>query len=125
MKLFDEDLVSTLKKFILSDNEFVDSILLGSYGFAIQFCDVKIHCNERVFAQIRGSLYEWEDAPNSSPWGALGRQKAKDIELVGQNILRIMFESGDYVDIETVEGQYESVIINLPSDEEQLLMEIY
>lgn len=125
MKLFDESIVSTLKEFILNDNQFVDSILLGSYGLAIQFCDVKIHCNERVFAKIGGELYEWEDAPNSSPWGALGRQKVKDIELVSPNILRITFESDDYIEIETVEGQYESVVINFPSNEEQLLMDIY
>ena len=69
MVLFDENTVSTLRDCMLGKNEFVDSILLASYGFGIQFCDVKIHCNERVFARIGGSDYEWNDAPSTAPWG--------------------------------------------------------
>ena len=125
MILFDEDTATTLKGLILGSNEFVDSILLASYGFTIQFCDVSIHCNERVFAEINGSKYEWNDAPSAAPWGALGRQKVSDVVLSSRDRLRIVFESADYLEIETVEGQYESVVIRLPSAGEELRMDIY
>jgi len=110
---------------MLGKNEFVDSILLASYGFSIQFCDVNIHCNERVFARIGDSDYEWNDSPSAAPWGALGRQRVSNIMLASRSRLRIVFESGDYLEIETVEGQYESVVINLPPAGEELRMEIY
>ena len=125
MILFNENIVQILKKYLFNDNEFIESILLSSYGFGIQFCGVNIHCNERVFARINGSVYEWGDAPSSAPWGILGRQKAVDVLLPNPSRLRITLESGDYIEIETVEGQYESVVINLPSSSDSLIMEIY
>ena len=125
MDLFDEKIVSTLRDCMLGKNEFVDSILLASYGFGIQFCDVSIHCNERVFARIGGSDYEWNDAPSTAPWGALGRQKVSDILLSSARRIRIVFESGDYLEIETVEGKYESVVINLPPAGDEVKMDIY
>jgi len=111
MILFNENIVEILREHIL--NQFVDSVLLGSYGLGIQFSDVIIHCEERVLARIGSSSHEWNDAPSSAPWGSLVSQKVTDITLSSHNLLRIGFESGDYIEIETVEGQYESVVINL------------
>lgn len=125
MILFDQNIVSTLRDCMLGKNEFVDSIMLASYGFGIQFCDVHIHCSERVFAQLGGSEYEWSEAPSAAPWGALCRQKVSNVVLSSPTRLRIVFESNDYLEIETVEGQYESVVINLPSMNDQLRMAIY
>lgn len=125
MILYDENIVSTLSEYILNDNQYVDSILLSSYGFGIQFCDVNIHCNESVYARIDGRSYKWNDAPSSAPWGQLGRQKVIKVELTFPELLRITFESDDFIEIQTVEGEYESVIIKLPSTNNNLRTETY
>jgi hypothetical protein len=103
----------------------VESIQLASYGFNIQFVDFNIQCNERVLASINSKSYEWDDAPNSGPWGALGRQRAEKAKLKSSTLLCITFESGDSIDIETAESQYESVIFNFPPQENSLVMEIF
>jgi len=107
------------------NEEYVESVLLASYGFNIQFVDFSIQCNERVYALIDGKNYEWDDASNSGPWGALGRQLAKRAVLKRPALLSIVFESGDSVDIETVECKYESVIFNFPPQGDSLVMEIF
>jgi hypothetical protein len=40
-------------------------------------------------------------------------------------LLSIVFESGDSIDIETVESQYESVLINFPPQGESYVMKIF
>ncbi|AIY67077.1 hypothetical protein [Pseudoalteromonas piratica] len=120
---FSPEIVEILKS-ALSDL-YVDSVLLSSYGIGFQFCDVNIHCNERVFANINGALYEWDDAPSNAPWGALGRQKFSDVSLSSPNLLKIIFKSGDYIEIETLESQYESVIIKFPSKDQEVIMETF
>ena len=125
MILFNEKIVELLNEYFSKKEEYVESILLASYGFNIQFVNFNIQCNERVFASIDGAAYEWDDAPNSGPWGALGRQLAKKALLKNQALLSIVFESGDSIDIETVESQYESVLINFPPQGESFVMEIF
>ena len=120
---FTPEIVEILKN-DLSDL-YIDSVLLSSYGIGFQFCDVNIHCNERVFAKINGELYEWEDAPSNVPWDALGRQQFYDVSLSSPNLLKITFKSGDYIEIETLESQYESVIIKFPSKGEEVIMETF
>ena len=99
--------------------------MLASYGFNIQFVDFNIQCNERVFASIDGLAYKWDDAPNSGHWGALGRQLAKKAVLKNSTLLCIVFESGDFIDIETAESQYESVIFNFSPNGDSFVMEIF
>ena len=125
MILFNEKIVELLNEYFSKKEEYVESILLASYGFNIQFVNFNIQCNERVFASIDGAAYEWDDAPNSGPWGALGRQLAKKALLKNQALLSIVFESGDSIDIETEESQYESVLINFPPQGESFVMEIF
>jgi len=125
MILFSKEIVELLNEHFSTSEEYVESVLLASYGFNIQFVNFNIQCNERVFASIAGELYEWGDAPNSGPWGALTRQLAKKAVLKNQRILSIVFESGDSIDIETVENQYESVIFNFPPQGESFVMEIF
>ena len=125
MILFDNNIVKILNDYIAKSDQYVESILLASYGFGIQFVDFNIHCSENVFASIKGTSFEWTDAPNSGPWGSLGRQKAALVSLKASNLLNITFESGDFIDIQTSERQYESVIFNFPSGSESIKMEIY
>lgn len=125
MILFDKSIVELLNDYFSKNEEYVESVLLASYGFNIQFVNFNIHCSERVFASINGSEYEWDDAPNSGPWGALGRQLAKKAALKSSTLLSIVFESGDSIDIETAESQYESVIFNFPPKGDSFVMEIY
>jgi hypothetical protein len=125
MILFDEKIVELLNQIFDEKCEYVESILLASYGFNIQFVNFRVQCNERVFASIDGKEYEWNDAPNSGPWGALGRQLAKKAVLKSPKLLTIEFESGDSIDIETEEGQYESVIFDFPPEGEAFVMEIF
>lgn len=125
MICFNNEIVELLNSYFAKNEEFVESILLASYGLNIQFVNFDIQCEERVFASIDGKTYEWIDAPNSGPWGALGRQVAKSAKLKSPNLLSIVFDSGDSVDIETVEGQYESVIFTFPPTENSEVMEIF
>lgn len=122
---FTDEIVALLNEYFSKHEEYVESILMASYGLNIQFVNFNIQCEERVFATIGGNSYEWNDAPNSGPWGALGRQVAKAARLKTPNLLSIAFDSGDSVDIETVESQYESVIFNFPPREGALVMEIF
>ena len=122
---FNNEIIKLLNDYFSKNEEFVESILLASYGFNIQFVNFNINCEERVLASIGGKKYKWDDAPNSGPWGSLERQRATEAKLMESNMLRISFDSGDFIDIETVEGQYESVIFNFPSQGENLVMEIF
>jgi len=125
LTLFDDNIAGLLNEYFLRSEEYVESVLLASYGFHIQFVNIEIHCNERVFASINGARYEWNDAPNAGPWGALGRQLAAKAVLKNPSLLSIVFASGDSVDIETVDGPYESVIFKFPSQGDHLAMEIF
>jgi hypothetical protein len=125
MILFNEQIASLLNEYLSKGEEYVQSVLLVSYGFNIQFANFNVQCNERVFASIGGESYEWSGLPNSGPWGALGRQVAKRALLKSPTLLSIVFESGDSIDIETVENRYESVIFNFPPKGKTLVMEIF
>ena len=122
---FTEEIVELLNDYFSKNEEYVESILLASYGFNIQFVNFNIQCEERVFARIDGKEFEWNDAPNSGPWGALGRQQAIHAKLKSSSLLSIMFKGGDSIDIETVEGQYESVVFNFPPEGESIVMEVF
>lgn len=125
MRLFDKNIVKILNDYFSSNDEYVESILLASYGLKIQFVNFSIQCEERVFATIAGKSYEWKDAPTSAPWGLLGRQLATKAALTAPDLLRIEFETDDVLEIETAENQYESVIFNFPPKGETLVMEIF
>lgn len=120
MVLFDEYIVEVLESYIL--NQYLDSVSLTSFGLEFRFCDTSIHCTERVFAKIEGEMYEWDDTPNNAPWGMLVRQKVQKVLVSSAQILRIILFSGDYIDIETVESQYESVVIRFPSKTDTFVM---
>jgi hypothetical protein len=57
---------------------------------------------------------------------ALGRSWAPTCKegSIEESCLGIVFESGDSVDIETVENRYESVIFNFPPRDKSIVMEI-
>ena len=125
MILFNEKIVDVLNEYFSKNDQFVDSILLASYGFNIRFQDIEIQCNERVFATIDGQTYEWDDSPNSGPWDSLGRQLAKKATLQSSSLLTISFESGDSIGIETKEGHFESVVMTFPPQGESAVMEVF
>ena len=125
MILFDQSIVDILNKYFSENEEFVESILLANYGFNIKFARFDIQSYERVLASIDGEIYEWNEAPNSGPWGALGRQIAKKAVLKNPTLLSIIFESGDSLDFKTQENQYESVIFTFPPQGETIVMEIF
>jgi len=117
--------VDILNEIFVKEDEYVESVLLASHGMVLQFVSLSIDCQERVFANILGERYEWNDAPNSGPWGSLARQMAKRASLKSPDLLRIDFDSGDYVEIETVESEYESVIFEFLPKNDALVMQIY
>ena len=125
MILFNEEIIKELNGYFSKGDEYVESIRLSSYGFHIDFININITCEERVFASIRGRQYEWDDAPNGAPWGLLGRQIAKEAKLVSPSRLRVLLNEDDYIEFETVEGGYESVIIKFPESDETLNWEIF
>ena len=125
MILFNEEIITLLNEYFSRKPQFVEVVQLSSYGLNIQFVDFNIQCNECVFASINGKTYVWEDAPNSGPWGALGKQLAKKAMLKTESLLTITFESGDSIDIETSESPYESVIFNFPRQGNSFVMEIF
>jgi len=125
MIFFDKNIENILLAYISKAPQYVESIQLASYGFNIAFTDFNIQCNERVIGYIDEVKYEWDDAPSIAPWGALGRQRAVGTSLNSPDFLRITFESGDFIDIETCESQYESVLFNFPPKNGGFVMEIY
>ncbi len=125
MIYFNEVIVPILNNYISKEPQYIESIKLASYGFNLQFVDFEIHCSERVFASIDGTIYEWDDAPSSAPWGLLGRQRATLAELTNPALLKIILDSGDYIEIETVKSEYESVIFQFPPKDGTLIMEIF
>jgi len=122
---YTEDIVEILNGHFSNGAEYVDSILLATYVLNIYFSNFNIQCAERVFATIGGTIYEWNEYPNSGPWGLLVRQIPNKAKLNSPYSLNITFESGDSIDIETVEGQYESVIFNFPPVGESHVMEVF
>ncbi len=123
MIVFNSEIVEILRKELA--DLYIDSVLLSSCGIGFQFCDINIHCYEKVFACINGEVYEWDDSPNEAPWGNLVRQQFFKINLTSPKLLKIILKSGDYIEIETVESQYESVIIDFPPKDEKIVMEIF
>ena len=122
---YTDRVVELLNPYLFEGKEYVESVLLASYGLKFQFVSLDIQCNERVSAWIGGTRYEWNDAPNPGPWGALVRQRAVSSSIKSPLSLTIAFESGDSIEIETVEGLYESVIIKFPPRDGSLVMEIF
>ncbi len=120
---FNEKTPALLAEYLI--NEHVGCVSLAAYGFSLQIGGVSLTCNERVFASIEGVLHEWSETSSAAPWGLLLRQKIADISLTRPDLLRITLQSTDYIEIETVEGQYESVIIDLPRRGDTIIMEIY
>lgn len=125
MIYFSKKIVSTLNRYIKKEAQYIELIKLASFGLSLQFVDFEIHCSERVFASIDGKTFEWDDAPSSAPWGLLGRQLALKAELTSPSLLRIIMQTGDYIEIETVKSEFESVIFQLPPKGETLVMEIF
>lgn len=125
MNQFNDEIITLLTTFFSEGEQFVESITLASYSFAIQFVDFTVRCEERVFATINEKNYVWEYAPSSDPWGALGRQLATSAILETSSLLRINFESGDLIKLETKEHQYESVIFDFGRKDGALIMEIF
>ena len=125
MILFNEQIVTVLNQYFSNSEEYVESVTLASYGFSVQFVNFSVHCNERVFASIEGRRYEWNDAPSSAPWGELCRQLAKAAVLRSEALLGIIFESGDSLDIQTVQGAYESVVFRFAPKDNSLVMEVF
>lgn len=119
------EVVALLNRRLQASEEYVESVLLASYGFKIQFATFEVQCNERVFASIGGASYEWKGAPNSGPWGALGRQIARTASLKSPTLLSIAFQTGDSIEIETAEGPYESVSFQFPPQDGCLVMEVF
>jgi hypothetical protein len=122
---YTNQVVDLLSPYLVGGEEYVESVLLASYGLTIKFVDFDIHCNERIVAWIGGTRYEWDDAPNSGPWGALVRQRATGVSLKDPFWLTITLQGGDSIEIETVEGQYESVIIRFLPRGESIVMEVF
>ncbi|GAA0412068.1 hypothetical protein GCM10009133_20560 [Cocleimonas flava] len=126
MILFDESTIDTLNSYFSKKEETVSSVTLMSCGFSINFISFQITCYEKSVLTSSNKSHIWDgDNPNKGPWGSLVRQLAVNAYLKSSKILCIQFESGDYLDIETTEGQYESVIIEYPPEGENLVMDIY
>lgn len=125
MNTFNLEIVDIINEYFSKNEEYVESIHLSSYCFGIQFVSFDIQCNERVFASLSGKSHEWSGAPTSAPWGLFGLQRAVKASLKSPAIFSILFASGDSIDIETCENEYESVIFNFPPKAGAFVMEIF
>ena len=124
MILFNKETPELLAKHLV--NESIGTVSLASYGFHVQAGELSITCNERVFASISSAVHVWDgDNPNGAPWGLLVRQIVVGVSLTKPELLRLSLESGDYLEIETVEGPYESVLVDFPRKGEEIVMAIY
>lgn len=123
MRLYSEADLDILRRYWV--DETIESISLHSYGFGIQIAATEVHCNERVYGIIGSQKYLWKEAPSVAPWGALVRQKIHAIGLSSPSLLRVELESGDSLEIETIEHQYESVVITLERKNSEVVMEIF
>jgi hypothetical protein len=123
VKLFEVETPALLAKYLVAEH--VAAISLATHCFATRIGDISITCNNRVFASIGGADWCWEDAPSNAPWGLLVRQRVASVALASPCLLRIRFEGGDFLEIETVEGPYESVIFDLPPRGDSIVMDIY
>jgi hypothetical protein len=126
MRLFQQDVVDSLNKYFSTNEEYVANVSLLASGLSIQTVSIRIGSGERTFYNSSNETFVWDgDNPDGGPWGNLVRQLAIKANLESPQILRIHFESGDFLDIETVEGQYESVIIEFPKKGDTHSMDIY
>ena len=123
MKLFDHAIVELLSRHIIGRH--VDSLVLATYGIVVNVGQLSISCYEHVRIKIEGNLYSCEDFPCAGPWGLLIRQTIKNVSLASPQSIRLDMQSGDFIEIETTESRYESLVIRLPSESEALVMEIY
>ena len=126
MRLFDKHTVENLNKYFSTNEEYVANVSLLSTGFSLQTVSLYIGSGERTFYNSPNGTYVWDgDNPDGGPWGKLVRQLAIAAKLETPKILRICFESGDSLDIETVEGRSESVVIEFPPKGDTKIMDIY
>ena len=123
VKLFEFNTPDLLAKRIVAEQ--VGAVSLASYCFAIQIGDISITCNDRVFASIGGATFIWEEAPSNAPWGLLVRQRVSSVEFTSPGLLRITLEGDDYLEIESVKGPYESVLIEFPRQGDEIVMNDY
>jgi hypothetical protein len=123
VKLFASDTPALLAKHLVGEH--INSVSLATYGFHLQIGDISISCSERVFASIGNTRWTWEEAPSNGPWGMLVRKSVTAVELLSPALLRISLAGGDCLEIETVEGPYESVLFDFPIQGESKIMEIY
>jgi hypothetical protein len=123
MKLFDHAIVDLLQQYVVGEH--VDSVVLATYGFDLRIGDASIGCFERVSMRIGGKVFSCEAFPCSGPWGLLVRQVVKNVSLQSPTIVRLEMVSGDFVELETAENQYESLVINLPPKGEAFVVEVY
>ena len=120
MILFSDDDIAMLASHLVG--QFIRSVSLATHGFTLEVDDIVVDGKERVFASINGERYEWDEAPNAGPWGLLVGQTINGLSVPDPNRLRIELASGDYVELETVQSRFESVAVQLPSDDGQLVM---
>lgn len=125
MILFDEKIVDTLNQYFSDNKECIESIRLSSHGLGIEFIHFRVECSEQVHASINGTEYFWKGAPNTAPWGVLVGQTPQKASLTNPNFLTIECANGDCIKIETIEGQYESVVFTFPQQDDCLVMEVF
>lgn len=123
MKLFNHSIVKLLQQYVVGEH--IDSVVLATYGFDLRIGDASIGCHERVSMRIGGKYFSCEDFPCSGPWGLLVRQVVKNVSLQSPTVVRLEMVSGDFIELETTESQYESLVINLSPKGDALVMEVY
>lgn len=123
MKLFDHSIVELLQQYAVGEH--VAAVVLATYGLDLRIGDASIGCYERVSASIGGDHFSCAGFPCAGPWGLLVGQVVKHVSLQSPTVVRLDMLSGDFIEIETAESDYESVVINLPPQGEALVMEIY
>jgi hypothetical protein len=123
LKLFDSTIVEVLESHVVGAH--VESVLLADYSFVLAIGDTSIACYERVNARIQGHDLSCLNAPYAGSWGLLVRQVVRRVALQSPQVIRLEMASGDFIDFETAESLYESVVVTLPPKNETLVMEIY
>ena len=124
MRLYDQKIVDLLNDRCMG--EIIHRVALGLYIFDLGFGGVETFSNEeKVLFQINESRFMWNKSPIDAPVWLLISQVIDKFELRDPTILRMRLRSGDIVDFYTVEGMYESQVIQFPNEGDAFVMEIF
>ncbi|HMT22627.1 MAG TPA: hypothetical protein PKE20_15515 [Promineifilum sp.] len=86
---------------------------LGMHDFQLAFAQLHLSATERVVFSISRRSYEWIGGPNEAPVWLLVGQTPTGVSLVNPNCLRLCLTSGDFIELFSKQGPYESLVVKI------------